>query len=166
MFHVVLEGPGQTQCGNFCLGRLNSELFPLKNNCACPPGGSKWTRTAWMVVKMESSAVLCVGVQWGACTSQATAAFMSTVFAPSLDRLDWRPGWLLLTLAHRRAAAYTGAPESTPQRWGPSPWCLLLVFNLSRTKSFICPPNTPLSYGALADVRERAPGWERDAAYA
>lgn len=34
-----------------------------------------------------------VGVLWGACKSQATAAFMSTVFAPSLDRLDWRPGW-------------------------------------------------------------------------
>lgn len=138
MSHVVLEGPGDTLCGNVCLGRLNSELFPQL--CMC-----SW----WLQVDQNSmdggedgvlSCSVWWGVQWGACKSQATAAFMSTVFAPSLDRLDWRAGWLLLTLAHRRAAAYTSAPESTPQSWGPSPWCLLLVFNLSRTKSFICPP--------------------------
>lgn len=42
-----------------------------------------------------------------------------------------------------KAPAYTSAPESTKQKWGPSLWCLLLVFNLSRTKSFICPAIPP-----------------------
>lgn len=120
------------------LGKVKFRAFPSTVHVllVAPSGPEQhgWWRR-W------SPQLLCmVGVQWGACKSQAKAAFMSTVFAPSLDRLDWRPGWLLLTLAHRRAAAYTSAPESTPQSWGPSPWCLLLVFNLSRTKSFICPP--------------------------
>lgn len=101
-------------------------------NCVLPPNqcGNLWT---------AFSPLCMVGVWWGACKSQATATFMFTVFALTLDR---RPGWLSPTLAHRRAPAYTSAPESTPQRWAPSPWCLLFVltFQGQRALSAHRPP--------------------------
>lgn len=89
-----------------------------------------WTRRTWRVVEMVSSADLLFWMVPG----------LSQLFSKYQTRAALQP-WTSLIGRHLRfshAPAYTNTPMSTWQRWGPSPWCLLLVFNLSRTKSFIC----------------------------
>lgn len=59
-------------------------------------------------------------------------------FKPTALQIPPWTSWTGWHLRLSRAPAYTSAPMPTWQRWGPFSLCWLLVFNLSRRKSFIC----------------------------
>lgn len=78
---------------------------------------------------MDSSADL---LFWMCCLLQLFSKFQTT------ESLQPWTSSIGRHLCFTHALAYTSAPMSTRQRWGPPPWCLLLVRTLSRTKSCIC----------------------------
>lgn len=95
------------------------------------PGGPGQCGGCWRV--LSCSAIM----YGGGGVSLTPAALMFTVLVPTLDQLDQQPPLPACPIGSTQTcASMHKCPRDT--RRGPRSWCLLLVFNLSRTKSFIC----------------------------